>query len=226
MTTRCASSRSVRTLASASSSGARPFSGTSALAVVISRPGTRATAGRGPNTSGSTPTGTMCRRSAGDAHLRDDVAAGGLGHRERSAGSGARPPSASRGTPYQRRRLIRRQGLLACARSRSRSTVIGWCSVAQHGPAVVGSSRGGRCRGTGCRGRGRSRRAGPRRSRRARMLNAHGSGKPAAHMMANSPRSIASAELLGPRDPERVRRRGRGRGPGPRGAARDRTSSG
>ena len=43
MTTSSAS-RSVRTLATASSRGTRPFMGTSALAVVMIRPGTRATA--------------------------------------------------------------------------------------------------------------------------------------------------------------------------------------
>ena len=64
MMTSSASSRSVRTLASASSSGTRPFIGTSELAVVMSRPGTRAISGIGRKIAGSTPTGTMCSRSA------------------------------------------------------------------------------------------------------------------------------------------------------------------
>ena len=65
MTTRCTSSRSTRSFATASSSGTRPFIGTSALAVVMMRPGTRLTCGIGRKLSWSTPTGTMCSRSSG-----------------------------------------------------------------------------------------------------------------------------------------------------------------
>ena len=50
-------SRSVRSLATASSSGTMPLSGTSALAVATIRPATRGSVG-GTNTSCSTPTGT------------------------------------------------------------------------------------------------------------------------------------------------------------------------
>ena len=70
MTTRCASGRSVRTLASASSRKRRPLRVTSAEAVVISRPGTTATSGRGRNTSTSTPTGTTCTRAGSSRNSR------------------------------------------------------------------------------------------------------------------------------------------------------------
>ena len=57
-TTTSSTWRSVRTFATASTSGSSPLSGTSALAVVTTRPGTRATAGSGVNLSMSVPTGT------------------------------------------------------------------------------------------------------------------------------------------------------------------------
>ena len=57
--------RSVRSLATASSRKCRPFIATSALAVVIRRPGTRDTPATGRNSSGSTPTGTTWIRSRG-----------------------------------------------------------------------------------------------------------------------------------------------------------------
>ena len=63
MMVRRMSSRSVRSLAMASSRYARPFSATSADAVVISRPGWRTTWGIGWNSCGSTPTGTRRMRS-------------------------------------------------------------------------------------------------------------------------------------------------------------------
>ena len=61
--------RSVRTLATASSSGTRPFMGTSALAVVMIRPGTRAMWGSGRKWVWSTPTGTTVIRSGAHAEL-------------------------------------------------------------------------------------------------------------------------------------------------------------
>ena len=73
MTTRWASGRSVRTLASASSRKRRPLRVTSAEAVVISRPGTTATSGRGRNTSTSTPTGTTCTRAGSSRNSAHQV---------------------------------------------------------------------------------------------------------------------------------------------------------
>ena len=56
-------SRSVRSLATASSSGTRPFIGTSLLEVTMMRPGTGVTSSKGRNTVWSTPTGTTVMRS-------------------------------------------------------------------------------------------------------------------------------------------------------------------
>src|SRR5581483_12027859 len=56
-------SRSVGTLATASRSGTSPLRATSALAVVMMRPGTRSTWGSGRKWSVSTPTGTIDMRS-------------------------------------------------------------------------------------------------------------------------------------------------------------------
>ncbi len=124
--------RSVRTLASASSRGTRPLRATSALAVVISRPGTLATWGRGRNQSVSTPTGTtdiwpgrapICRQMS-PADDSDTVSRRGSRRSTRFC---------IRTKPYQRRRLIRRCQSAAWASSRSRSTVIGWWIVATTG---------------------------------------------------------------------------------------------
>ena len=62
--------RSVRTLAIASTSGSRPLSGTSALAVVTTRPGTRATAGSGEKRSVSAPIGITSMPAGRDAEVR------------------------------------------------------------------------------------------------------------------------------------------------------------
>ena len=62
-TTTSSTSRSVRSLATASSSGTSPFMGTSLEDVTMSRPGTGSTSGDGRNTVWSTPTGTTVMRS-------------------------------------------------------------------------------------------------------------------------------------------------------------------
>ena len=67
-------SRSVRSLATASSRGTRPFMGTSDDEVTMIRPGTGSTSSRGRNTVWSTPTGTTVIRSRLHAHLGGDVA--------------------------------------------------------------------------------------------------------------------------------------------------------
>ena len=80
MTTRWASGRSTRAFASASSRMVSPLSGTSALAVVMSRPGTRATPGSGRKRFSSTPMCTtvicslgtpICARRCRVGRLRD-----------------------------------------------------------------------------------------------------------------------------------------------------------
>ena len=92
--------------------------------------------------------------------------------------------------PYQRRSVNRRQAFVACARSSSRSTVIGWWSVAMTGQpsrsiilAIPRPRHWLSCTRSKSVCRFRSR-------RRNRTLNVYGSGKPAPHMMANSWRSI------------------------------------
>ncbi len=58
-------SRSVRSLATASSRGTKPFMGTSLLDVTMMRPGTGETSSKGRKTVWSTPTGTTVMRSGG-----------------------------------------------------------------------------------------------------------------------------------------------------------------
>ena len=64
-TTTSSTYRSVRTFAIASTSGSSPLRGTSALAVVTTRPPTRCTPGSGANRSMSVPIGITSMRSAG-----------------------------------------------------------------------------------------------------------------------------------------------------------------
>ena len=82
ITTRCASSRSVRTLASASMRYVRPLSGTSALAVVINRPGTRADVRHRPELLLVDTDRHDVQRVGIDTHLRDDVLLRVLRHRD------------------------------------------------------------------------------------------------------------------------------------------------
>ena len=142
MITSSMSLRSVRAFATASSSGARPFIGTSELVVVIRRPGTRAISGSGRKILGSTPTGTMCSRSAGTSICAtmsrlldsDTVTSRGIWRATRIC---------ILRNPYQRFSVKRRYALVACVSSRSRSTVIGWCSVhsiGQPSSCIIGSS--------------------------------------------------------------------------------------
>ena len=191
ITTRWASGRSMRILASASSRCDRPFIGTSALAVVMSRPGHAGDVRHRPEDRPSTPMGTTFIRSAGTpicaAMSRrldsDTVTMRGMLR--------ARRRICMPRKPYQRRSASRRRNAVACARSSSRSTVIGWWIVAETGQpsSIIPTSPGPRHWLSWTRSKS-ARRA--RSRRRARRLNAHGSGKPAAHMMANSRRSMVS----------------------------------
>ena len=202
-TTRCASGRSVRTLASASSSGTRPLNGTSALAVVMIRPGTRAISGRGRKWVWSTPIGhdlelvgaepicsTMSRLD--DA---DTVTIRGIWR----ATCICMPRN-----PYQRRSVSRRRQLSAWSRSRARSTVIGWWQVASSGhPSAITPSRPRpkhwlSWTTSNCPARAAS-------ARRTRQLNVRGSGNPAVHIRPNSATSIRVRNSRGIGHPERVR---------------------
>ena len=94
----------------------------------------RAAAGR---SRGRRRPGTMCSRSAGTpiwatmSRLLDSdtVTSRGICARDAS--------SASRGTRTSGAARSAGTRSVACARSRSRSTVMGWCSVHEHRPAVV-----------------------------------------------------------------------------------------
>ena len=123
-------SRSVRSLANASSSVAIPFIGMSALAIATIRPGTRGSVG-GANTV-STPSGITCTR-AGSTPKSVTTSRAELddGHRIEVA---CRATAACiRRKPYHRRRLSRRRQVVAAARSTRRSKVIGWWIVVTSG---------------------------------------------------------------------------------------------
>ena len=189
MITSSTSLRSVRTFASASSNGASPFIGTSELVVVINRPRTRSTSGSGRKIFGSTPTGTIWSRSA-DTFICatmsrlldcDTVTSRGICRATRIC---------MLRNPYQRPSTKRRYALVACVSSRSRSTVIGWWSVQSTGQLssfIIVRSPVPR-HWLSCTMSKSARRSWS--SRRARRLNAYGSGKPAPHMIPNSRRSI------------------------------------
>ena len=105
---------------------------TSADAVVMSRPGMRATPGIGRNSSGSTPTGTIAIRSGAtpwsrtmSAKLFSDTVT------TRSTRWATRVCMFV--NEYQRRSVSRLYGVAACSSSRRRSTVIGWWIVASSG---------------------------------------------------------------------------------------------
>ena len=127
-TTTSSTSRSVRSLATASSSGTRPLSGTSALAVATMRPGTRGTAG-GTKTSVSTPTGTTVSRSAATRKSRR-MSSSEERETVSTAGSARSTRPCIRRKEYQRCFDSRSTTVRAAARSWRRSTVIGWWQVA------------------------------------------------------------------------------------------------
>ena len=105
--------------------------------------------------------------------------------------------------PYQRRSVSRRQALVACAMSRSRSTVMGWCRVARtgHPSAIIPSKPEPKHWLSWITSKSARR---PARRRRARRLNVYGSGKPAEHINANSWTSIRDRNSHGHGNPERI----------------------
>ena len=122
-------SRSVRSLASASSSVATPFIGVSAEAIASSRPGTRGSVG-GRNAS-STPRVMTWSRSGSTPKSRA-MSRLLLSETVRICGSRRATLPCMRRKEYQRRRLafLRPD---ACARSTRRSKVIGWWIVVTSG---------------------------------------------------------------------------------------------
>ena len=187
-------SRSVRSLATASSRGTRPFMGTSLLEVTMIRPGTGRHVVEGAEHGVVDADRDDGHPLGGDLHLRRDVLAGVLRHRD---DGGQRPGHAhlhaEEAEPAPRGEALPgvgrvRQGQLAVHRDR----------VVQRGeqrPPVLDHARACRCRGTGCRARRRSRRGARASSWRARSEKASGSPKPAVHMMANSIQSSRRGEL-------------------------------
>ena len=183
---------------------------------VMMRPGTRATLGERPELSGSTPTGTTAAGRGRRRIWATMSRCGRLRHGDDPRELRGAPASASRVKPYQRRSVSLRSGSSAWARSSSRSTVIGWWSVASTGqpsstmPAaraealvVVHDVEVVAAGGAG--------------ARRARRLNVRGSGNPAVHISPNSRQVDRVAVLPGPqRQPERVGLGGTGRGSGSR----------
>ena len=126
VTSSSSTSRSVRSLAKASSSVAIPFIGASALAIARMRPGTRGTVG-GTKPS-STPSRITCIRAGSTPKSvemsRLEVSDGVMMKRIERA---TRP--CIRRKPYHRLRVNLRHGLRVWAMSMRRSKVIGWCRV-------------------------------------------------------------------------------------------------
>ena len=108
------------------------MSGASALAVVITRPGTRGRCGSGLKKAVSTPLGTTAIRSRG---IPISVLIASLDAPETVSRRGRRLVTrfCIRTKPYQRRSERRRRRLGAAASSVRRSIAMGWWTVARTG---------------------------------------------------------------------------------------------
>ncbi len=122
-TTRCAS-RSVRTLASASTRYTRPFSGTSALEVATIRPGTGAMSGDGDQSRVSAPIGTT-EMASGATPMCSAISLSEVPDTVMTCSSRAATRRCIRVKAYQRRSDSRRSRVGAASSSNRRSTVIG-----------------------------------------------------------------------------------------------------
>ena len=181
-------SRSVRSLAAASSRGTSPFIGTSDDDVTMIRPGTGSTSAWGRKTVWSTPTGTTVIRwmstpiwSAMSTFDDSDTVT--------TRGRARATLTCIRRKPNQRRWVNCCQGLVAWLSASWRSTVIGWCSVVSSGQPSSIIPRMPLPRHWLSWTRSNSWRR-PARRRRARRLNVQGSGKPAVHITPNSNAAI------------------------------------
>ncbi len=180
-------SRSVRSLATASSRGTRPFMGTSLLEVTMIRPGTGVTSSKGRNTVWSTPTGTTVIRS-GATSIWATMSWREFCDTVTTAGSARATRTCMPRKPNHRLVVKRCQGFVVCERASWRSTVIGWCSVVSSGhPSETMPSMPVPRHWLSCTTSKSSRRRAS--SWRARKENASGSPKPAVHMIANSVQS-------------------------------------
>ena len=193
LATSCSSrSRSMRSRAMACSRWLTPLSGTSALAIAMTRLRTRC--GEGWNNSVSTPSGTTCSWSGltakssamSAAEVDDTVTSSGI-RRATSFCISAKP--------YHRRTSGLRHHF-AAATSRTRSRVIGWCTVATTGsPASAIANRPVPRHWLSCTTSKSARRSAS--SRATRMLNVLGSGKPAVHVVSSSRTSMLVLISLG-----------------------------
>jgi hypothetical protein len=133
-------SRSVRSLAMASSRYLRPFMVTSAEAVVINRPGMRSTPGSGRKMSWSTPTGTTWSRPGSTAwSAAMSVAEFCETVMTRVMRLATRVCILVKA--YQRALEKRSHVVRACSISRRRSTVMGWWMVASTGRPIRSMAR-------------------------------------------------------------------------------------
>ena len=177
-----------------------PFIGASALAMATIRPGTRgAVGGRKPSSTPSGITRTRLGSTPKSVTMSRWDDADGVSTRR-----------AFRATlvcilrkPYQRRSVSRLRQVVAAARSRRRSTVIGWWMVVTSGspsPSIASmpvASTWLSCTTSKSPTRSRS-------SRTTRVPNVFGSGNPAVHIVRNSSTSTRSRNSPQARHPERV----------------------
>ena len=151
------------------------------------RPGIRGAAA-GANRSVSTPSGTVCSCS-GSTPKSSAISAADDDDTVTRSGMRRATRFCMVAKPYQRRTAgLRHQR--AAARSRSRSRVIGWCTVATTGRYRAMSNNPVPRHWLSCTTSNSSRRA--ESSLAARRLKVRGSGKPAVHMVASSRASMRS----------------------------------
>ena len=154
------------------------------------RPGTRAISGCGRKWAWSAPIGhhlELVRRRARTARR---CPASTTRTPSGCAGSGGPPSSAWPRTHTSGARTSRRRQLAAWARSRVRSTVMGWWQVPSSGQPSAITPRRLRPKVWLSWTMSNSPGAGRPAARRTRQLNVRGSGNPAVHMRANSATSI------------------------------------
>ena len=193
LATSCSSrSRSTRSRATACSRWLTPLSGTSALAMAMIRLRTRC--GDGWNSSVSTPSGTTWSWSALTAKS-SAMSAADVEDTVTNSGISRATVFCISANPYHRRTSGLRHHL-AAATSRTRSRVMGWCTVATTGrPDRAMDSSPVPRHWLSCTTSKSSRRSAS--SRAARRLKVLGSGKAAVQVANSSCRSIRVLISLG-----------------------------
>ena len=183
----------MRSLATACSRVRTPFSGVSALAIAMIRPGCRGCA-PGLNRSVFTPSGTMCNCS-GETPKSVTMSAADDDETVSRSGIWRATCCCILAKPYH----LCTNGFRhhrAAAISSTRSRVIGWCTVATTGrpDAAIFSSPAPRLWLSWTTSKSPARSAS---NRATRMVKVRGSGKPAVHTVSSSSRSIESRISLG-----------------------------